>query len=293
MANLLNKLSRPSQRANQPIVGANPDFQLQQAVAAAPPSSNITGLAQQLGAGLAALQNQKAVQQQTLLDQQRLTTQKQQLAVQQEQERQRASGLAAGLKAQQIDNVAKLAAVSQEAKKELFDKRLQFSSDELGRKFSNELQFSDWVRLNARNEQEFLDYQQEVTVAHDRNSKLMEAAFNKIQETLIASQAKAQEMKDQVNQIGITAAEQLKHREILETELADQLVYKNALANLKIDLDVEAAKVKNNQIRNQAIGGVIGAVAGAGLGTLAGNPLAGAMLGQKAGEGLGSLASAF
>lgn len=77
-----------------------------------------------------------------------------------------------------------LAALGADVKEKIFDSRLQFSKDEMGRKFSNERQLSDYVLANAKSEQELASRLQTQQLMQKRDLQIMEAAQAKVNEAL-------------------------------------------------------------------------------------------------------------
>lgn len=77
-----------------------------------------------------------------------------------------------------------LAALGADVKEKVFDSRLQFQKDEMGRKFSNERQLADYAIMSSKTEQELQNKLLTQKLMQQRSLQLMEAAQNKVNEAL-------------------------------------------------------------------------------------------------------------
>lgn len=153
-----------------------------------------------------------------------------------------------------------LAALGADVKEKIFDSRLQFSRDEMGRKFSNERQLSDYAIMSSKTEQELAAKLQTQQLMQKRDLQLMEAAQNKVMEAL--RQASAD-----------------KSRELTQAS-------KEYIANIQAAAERAMARKK---ARGAAMGQIItGAftIGGAIVGAVVGGP-AGAAVGSTVGSSAG------
>lgn len=172
--------------------------------------------------------------------------------------------------------------IGSDVKDKIVDSRLRFEKDELGRKFTNERQLSDYILSNARTQQEFDSELRGLMKDADRYIMTLDTASKKLEQAL--QQGYIREKGD------------LDHQQAID------------LANKKKELDAQIAK-KQRQRRNNAsaitavftiagtvAGAVVGAAAVAGTGGAA-TPLtpqavmAGASLGSQVGNALGGTVS--
>lgn len=179
LQNLQNALPIANQRVAQGQAAAR-DMQLQQAVAKAPTTQNVTQTSQQTGAAVAQQAGQQNVQQAQASVQQQ--GQIGQLALGEQGQANQASLANQQLSAQQqqMNNVQRLAQISEEAKQELYDKQMNFERDEAGRTLFNQTQLLDYARVNAQNNEQFQNYAQIAQQASQRKLQFMESAFNKV-----------------------------------------------------------------------------------------------------------------
>lgn len=261
----LQKLSSQIPVANARVAQgqqAARDLQLQQAVKQAP-SSMGTQQAQQVGAQQAATAGQQqlatqeaGIQQQAQVGQ--LATQ----ATQQQQQGQMA-GLEQGLEKQRQDNVQKFAQLSQQAKQEMFDSRMQFQRDEMGRLVANERQLADYARLTAENDEQFRTYAQQAQQAHEMKIQTLETINRRLQAAMQDEAIRKQEGLDRLSQ-----------QQILQ---------------MQRDVERQMQQAKADAAKKTAMYGAIGTVAGAGIGALGGP--AGAAAGASIGGGIATVAA--
>lgn len=155
-----------------------------------------------------------------------------------------------------------LSRIGLDVKAKLLDARLLFSSDDRGRKFTNERQLADWTATSAASKQEF-------------NIKMsqMENTYNQKMQIMKNAQAKLQ-----------AAVERgfLNEQDDLDFEAKKRLAQLNADAKEKIRR--EEARAKNRQAMYQTGGALVGAT----IGTVIA-PGAGTVVGAKVGSSVGSL----
>jgi hypothetical protein len=147
----------------------------------------------------------------------------------------------------------------------MFDSRLQFSKDELGRAFLNERQLADYARMQARSAEELKNYELRARNIERNVELLQKAAYDKISQALKDEQ--------QLRELGYSA------------EQIQQLG--QARAAMVKGLEKKRADAAARQGIWSVGGGIVGAVGGA-IAT-GGNP-AGAMAGYQVGSGLGQVA---
>jgi hypothetical protein len=157
-----------------------------------------------------------------------------------------------------------LAALGQDIQNKVLDSRLKFDSDELGRRFSNERQLWDWTIANAKSQEEFADRAQKMEQAAERKIQLLKTSHARISDAL---------EKDFAGKEAKLTFEQRKR--LLETKQA-----------LERKLAREKARARNRSMIFQGAG----MLAGAAIGTAAGNPWVGAAMGAQIGGGVGTLA---
>jgi hypothetical protein len=154
-----------------------------------------------------------------------------------------------------------------DVKDKLVDSRLRFEKDEMGRKFTNERQLSDYILSNARTQQEFDSEMRALTKETDQYILTLDMMENKISQAL--KQGYIKEKGDMDRALGLE------------------------LARMKQELEKkkqkEMAKKRNNMAAWQAAGTIAGAVAGAIV--TGGNP-AGAAVGAQIGGAAGTAAGA-
>lgn len=238
------------------------DLQLQQAVKQAP-SSMGTQQAQQVGAQQAAAAGQQQLAtQEAGIQQQAQVGQMAAQGIQQQQQGQMA-GLEQGLEQQRQSNVQKFANLSEEAKQEMFDSRMSFQKDEMGRIFGNERQLADYAKLTANSDEQFREYTQQAQQAHEFKIQALETMNKRLQAALQSEAARKQEGLDRVSQQKILQMQQEMQRRI--------------------------EKAKADAAKKGAMYGAIGTVVGAAAGSFGGP--AGAAAGASIGGSLGQVAA--
>lgn len=271
------------------------DLQLQQAIQKAPTTAPIAQSAQQTGAAMAQAAGQQQLQNVQQGVEQQGQIAKLGLQEQQQQGQARLGALALGQKEEAMNNEQKFAQISEQAKKEMFDSRKQFAQDEMGRKFTNERQLADYAALKAKNEQDWMDYQQKSTQLYDKKSQVLQAAQAKIAQQLEYENKLVNQLQDQLNKKQMTEKERAVNMKILDDKLKQRQVLRQRAADAQAALDRAAARKANRKAQGQAIGTVVGAVIGAvvvgyvtgGTGTAAGYA-AGASVGSSVGGAIGS-----
>jgi len=270
LQNLQQQLPVASQKVAQGIQAAR-DIQLQQAVAKAPTGGAIAPAAQQTAAAATAQTGQAQVEAAKQMVQQAGQVGQLQLGEQQMAAQQKAFEAQQAARREEATNVDRLGKLDLAAKRELYDKELQFKKDEAGRTIFNERQLADYAIRNAKSEEEYKGYAQQAQLLARRDLQATETAFNLVMEDLKQKWALAEQKKDQ-------AAKE----EIARIEAAARAA-----------MERKKAKAANSAAMWSSGGMVVGAVAGAALAPLtmgAINPATGAMIGAQAGAGLGTLA---
>ena len=260
------------------------DLQIQQAIKAQPVAAPVQQTAQTIGQAATQNAGQQAVQNAQAQNQQ--LTQAGQVAQQDQlnQIKGQINDLQAGQKDQAMQNVEKLAQISQDAKREMYDKRREFSTDEAGRKFSNERQLADYAALRAKNAEEFKDYVQQQELAYERKSQLLDTSLKKIQQQLQFENQALNQLRDQANNMAISERERESARRLLEEKLKQQELLRQAEADLQASLEKKAADKANRQAIYTGAGTIIGGTIGAAIGSPAG-----ATVGASVGSGIGSI----
>lgn len=246
-------------------------IQMQQQVAAAPTTAPTRQIGQAIGGQQAAQASEVALQQQKIGQQQATQVGQLGLAEKGRQLRQEEASANLAEQARQRDIVENIANMSEQAKNDMFNNRLEFRKDELGRTFLNERQLADYAILTAKNEQEWLKYQQTAMNAHKKALEMSKMAYAKIEQALKQESMK----KDQ-------EANQALKKELLQ-----------AKQQLEQDIARRESEAKNKQAMWSTGGQMVGAVAGGVVGGIYGGPAgaaAGASAGGSLGSGLGSMA---
>lgn len=275
-----------------PLVGSR-DLQLQQQIGAAPAGlSNIAKVASQIGGQLAQLGSQQRGAQVARLAGQGEQQRQLQISGQKEQLRQRIVSTQAGLAETAAAAAGRLAQIDQAGKKEMFDARKTFAEDNLGKKFSNERQLADYVKLTSARDEDFRNFQQNLEVAHDRKKQALSTALDRISSTAKFEADQINTLREQMTRFNTASAEYRTRERLLSQRLAQEQRLRELEVSLRRGLASDAAKAQNRAMMFQAIGTITGAVAGGFLG--AGAPMgvaAGASVGSAVGGGLGTLAT--
>lgn len=268
--------------------------QLQKTIAQTPASSASLSLAQNLGASLSKLQQSKELQRRET-QAKTLEAQGQNALVRKKEEVIiKGAGLEAGTQEANIDNVKKLAQIDSNAKRQLYDMRRQFTQDEMGRKFSNDRQLSDYMKLSAGSDEQFQNYAQNLSIAYDRKKQVSETALSKITDQMNADANEAQLIQDQINQRQIKGAEMEQARILLEKKLTQINYLKKLEVRMQRRVAEDRIEAQNKLMKTQAIGQIGGAIIGGVAGGIAtgGNPggmAAGASIGSPVGGGIASI----
>lgn len=239
---------------------ASRDMQLQQAVKAAPPSANIIQAAQQTGAASAQSAGQQTVQNAQQQTQQAGQIGQLGLVEQSRQQQATLAGQQSGLKEQEMDNVQRLAGVSEQAKKDLYDKQMQFDKDELGRTQFNAVQLADYAKLNAKSDEELKGYAQQVDQLSKRRLQAAQTASSKLMEDLKQRQSAAAQNKDQALQKQLYEEE----RDLNQWMRDEQTRHDNAVAMWSTGMGIAGAA------GGAFLGGPAGASAGYNVGSAVG-----------------------
>lgn len=263
----LQQLAQSLPGANQKVqqgLGAARQMQLQETVKQLAPEQATAQTAQKLGAQMtqAAGEAQLAGAQQVQNQQVQLG----QLGLQQRAAEQREKGFEQGvqLSKQQMAIGNKLSQIDRKLKNELLDKQMKFEKDQAGRTLFNERQLLDWAVVNARNEEEFKNYQYEAQKQQERKMKLL----------------------NRMNAVATKALEQgyIAHNKPLNQQ--SQLLIAQIKSGSEAASNKAAAKARQKammwQQGGQAVGtgigaiwGPVGAAVGGAIGSLVGGALGG------------------
>lgn len=260
------------------------DLQIQQTLAQMPQAAATTSLAQKVGGTVAQFVGQQREQQMIVQAEQEKSATQLGLGVQQRREEQKLAGLKAGATEQERSDELRLSQLSESAKQEMFDSRKKFSEDELGRKFTNERQLSDFQALTARSDEDFSNFSKRVEIAYDRKQQMMKTAAARLEAGLTQEYQEYNQLLDQTSKLDITREEKSvfidaarkKHQEIESMQ--------KRIAAVRISVEKEQARIAARVARNQLIGTVVGTA----IGFAVGGP-AGAAVGAEVGGGLGPL----
>lgn len=160
-----------------------------------------------------------------------------------------------------INQNNRLAQLSNDIKNQLLDDQLKFNQDERGRVLLNDRQLADAAILTAKNEQDLLNYKQNIQQMNSRKLQAMEVAYNKL----------AQAMKT-----GYTDEGQ-------RLDFQTKVDIKNMMMNAEKDIRA----LKNKQEANQAAWSAAGTVVGTIIGAIYGGPGGAKAGGQAGGAGGG------
>lgn len=162
-------------------------------------------------------------------------------------------------------NEEALSGLGRDVKQKLMDERMQFRTDESGRKLMNEYQLADWAVLKSKNAEELKGRMQKMELAHKRKMQLLEVAHQRIVDAIEYEAKKGMQDRDQKTQM-----ELYKYKAELEAKMRR-----------------EAADQANKMGMYTAVSTIGGAVAGGLVGGPAG-AATGASLGGAAGAGVAS-----
>ena len=236
-------------------------LQLQQAISKLSPQQAPTA---QQAAGMGAALSAQAGQEQVGRAQQMLETAGQ-LAKLGQQETALAGAAKTGAmqeaaRQEQLSQVDRLAKFDANAKRELFDKELQFRKDASNQTFFSERQLADYKKQSAVSDEQYRNYANQAQNYHKRNIASLEAVYNKLAE-----------IEKNNFQIGEQRLDQAAKKEI-----------QGLLADAKRRV-AEAQRKAANNTQMWSVGlGIAGGVAGAFTGTPQG-----VMIGYQAGSAVG------
>jgi len=260
---IMNNMPVANQRRQQQVQAAN-DLQLQQAIKAVPPKAATPAVAQNLGAAVQQNVGQQMIE--TAKQNMQQTQQVGDLAVQEKQAniQNNLAALKRGQDTTQLADEQKFANLNEEAKRTMFDNRMEFQKDEQGRAYMNERQLADYAVAHAKSVDQLKDYAQSAEQMAQRKMQALEVAQAKIDQ-------------------------ELEFQNSLSIQKQDQAL-KKQLVQAKADLEKKIAKDKAKAANKSGMMSTVGGIAGAAVGAYvtAGSP-AGAMVG--AGSALGAAAA--
>lgn len=261
---IVNNMPVANQRRQQQQQAAT-DLQLQQAVKAVPPKNATPVIAQTLGGAAAQATGQQMVE----TAKQNLTTNQQAggMAVNQKAAEltQNIADLRRGQDTTQLADEQAFANISEDAKREMFDSRMQFQKDEMGRSYMNERQLADYAAGHARDTDQLKDYMQTAEQLHDRKIQAMEAAQSKIDQELQFQNSLSNQQQDQT--------------------------LKRKLVEAKVEMERKIARDKADRANRSGMFSTVAGIAGAAAGAYFGGP-AGAAAGYQAGSAVGGMVAA-
>lgn len=236
-------------------------LQLQQAISKLTPQQAPTA---QQAAGMGAALSAQAGQEQVNRAQQMLETTGQLAKLGQQETAlagaQKVGAMQEAARQEQLSQVDRLARFDANAKRELFDKELQFRKDAANQTFFSERQLADYKKQSAVSDEQYRNYANQAQNYHKRNIASLEAVYNKLAE-----------IEKNNFQIGEQKLDQAAKKEI-----------QGLLADAKRRVAEAQRKAANNTQMWSAGLGIAGGVAGAFTGTPQG-----AMIGYQAGSTLG------
>lgn len=254
-----------NQQAAQGLEAAN-TMQLQKQVgAAAATGQQMTPKAiESGGAQLTGQQAQAGIQaqQQTVQQEEKLAQTGLQASAQTNQQDLFTRNLA--VQKTQRQNEAAIFGLNQNLKSRLLDDQLSFQRDELGRTQFNERQLMDYSLVKAKNQEDFANYQQQVSQLSQRKMQALKTAQAKIEQSLQEQYTKSQTTQNNA--------------------LTQQLVKAKMDNDLKMKQN--QAEAANRAAMFGAAGSIAGVAIGAGVGTLLA-PVGGTALGAAAGASIG------
>lgn len=165
-----------------------------------------------------------------------------------------------------VENQKKLFNLNRQLGNQLFTNQMKFKQDEIGREFLNDRQLADYALIQARTEEDWLKYEQQVSQMSKRRLQLLKAAYAKIKQ--------AQEQDWRLGEQG------------LDQEHKKYLVEHRAKIMKKIK--EEQARASNRASMFAAGGMIIGGAIGA---LVPGGGPATAMLGANIGRAAGTFAA--
>lgn len=115
-----------------------------------------------------------------------------------------------------LDQTARLAAIDDKAKREIFDRQLQFSKDSADRTLFTEHQLADYARLNARTDADFKKWAQRSAQLHQRNIQTLEAVNARLTQALEQGYLDNKQKLDQNMRRELVALQQENARRIAE-----------------------------------------------------------------------------
>lgn len=238
-------------------------LQLQQAIAKmGPQQAPTTAQAAGMGATLAAQAGQEEVGR----AQQMLETTGQMAKLGQQETAlagaQKLGAMQEAARQEQLSQVDRLAKFDANAKRELFDKELQFRKDASNQTFFSERQLADYKKQSAVSDEQYRNWANQAQNYHKRNIASLEAVYNKLAE-----------IEKNNFQIGEQKLDQAARKEILA---------------LKADAEKRVREAQRKAANNTQMWSAGAGIVGAGVGFVAGGfTPAGAMIGYQAGSALG------
>lgn len=151
-----------------------------------------------------------------------------------------------------------LSKLGRDVKQQLFDSRLQFERDGVGRKFRNERQMSDWAVSTASSREELMGRMQTIQQAAEKEIIMMKAAAARLEQALKQGFGDEQRELDQASKERMIRA-----KADLEKEIQAKEARAAAIGNI-------LSGAASGAMAGGSVGGLWGAVAGGVLGAAGG-----------------------
>lgn len=158
------------------------------------------------------------------------------------------------------NQVRDLNRIGGDVKQKIFDSRLQFERDDMGRKFSNDRQLADYIAATATDQQEFSDRARQMQQAQERKIQMMKIAQAEVIRELDQSQ------------------------KMSEGKL--NFEHQKELQSIRDDLEAKIRREESEAKNKAAMWQAGGTIAGGALGAMGGP--AGAAVGASVGGGVGT-----
>lgn len=140
-----------------------------------------------------------------------------------------------------LDQVSRLAALDDRAKREVFDRQLQFSKNQADQTQFTERQLLDYARLNAKKDEDYKGWQQRAEQLHRRNIETLKIIDARLTQALEQGYLNNKQKLDQASRKEIAALKQENARRLREAQ----------------------ARGANTAMMGQALGGLMTAGGGA------------------------------
>jgi len=150
-----------------------------------------------------------------------------------------------------------LAKLGGDLKQQLFDSRLQFERDELGRKFSNDRQMADWAIVSAKSKEDLMNKMQSIQQAQQKELVMLKAAHARLTQALQQGFADEQRELDQASK-----ARMIQAKADLEKKMQEKEAAAARMGNI-------ISGVASGAMAGASVGGFYGAIIGGAAGGVA------------------------